>query len=184
MNATCVPDLLPTKMSSSEKFSGRSAFGMARLQSSAHTYNSPAWPPSFLIHCAVAIEVPPRSFVRVASQETNEVRLRVPPRFDEIDKASLAGLEVSVRQAPAKEFVPQPEPIGIDDIALAVFGDLSDAAVMVEFFDVRSADTVRLSRQAHHAAQLMQRRLALKAERGQDIVEINGVFGVPVEVRA
>src|SRR3954454_3366991 len=53
MNAVRVPALSPIKTSSSEKFSGRRAFGTPLLDSSAHTNSSPACPPSFLIHCSV-----------------------------------------------------------------------------------------------------------------------------------
>lgn len=40
----------------------------------------------------------------------------------------------------------------------------------------------RLARQPHGPAQLVQRRLALRTERGQDIAKIGGVFRIAIEI--
>src|SRR5207248_997059 len=93
-------------------------------------------------------------------------RLCIPACPYEINEAGLAGLKFDFRQSTSKQLMAQPEAIGVDDIALAVLGDLADVSVPIVFLDLCAADSVRLSRQAHHTAQLVQRRLALGAERG------------------
>ena len=52
-----------------------------------------------------------------------------PPRLDELTKLLLAELELERCEPASKQFVTQPDAIGIDDIGLAVVGDLLDFAV-------------------------------------------------------
>jgi hypothetical protein len=111
------------------------------------------------------------------------VRLRVPARLDELNQTSFAGFEIRMRQPPAKEFVAEPHPVSVDDIAFAVLCDLANASFSVKVLHVSTTDPFRLARQTLPAAQLVQCCLGLEAQRGQDIAEINCVLGVAIEIR-
>jgi len=63
------------------------------------------------------------------------MRLRVAPRLHEIGKVSLARLKFGMGQPPTKEFVPEPYPIGVENVALAVLGNLPDVPVAVVLLD-------------------------------------------------
>jgi hypothetical protein len=48
--------------------------------------------------------------------ETSKMRLRVAVRLDELNKTSFTPHKLSLRKPPPKQFVAQPNPIGIDNI--------------------------------------------------------------------
>ena len=54
-----------------------------------------------------------------------KVRLGVSSDLDELRQVRLAFRELTLIEPPAKQLVPQPHPIRIDDVRLAVVGDLS-----------------------------------------------------------
>jgi hypothetical protein len=64
------------------------------------------------------------------------VRLRITTRLHELDEVHLACLKLSIGQPSAKEFMPEPYPIGIENVALAVLSDLPDVTVTVVLFDL------------------------------------------------
>ena len=64
-----------------------------------------------------------------------EVRLRITPRLHEIGKVSLARLKFGMGQPSAKQFMPEPHPIGVENVALAVLGNLPDVPVAVVLLD-------------------------------------------------
>ena len=71
----------------------------------------------------------------------------------------------SVRAQPsAKQLVAKPDAIGVDDIGLAVIGDLLDFAVLKVAMHLAAVDAVGLPGQPHNLADFVQRRLALHAE--------------------
>jgi hypothetical protein len=119
---------------------------------------------------------------RQSSHQISEMRLRIRMRPDVVDEVGFARLERRIGQPPPEQFVAQPDPIRIHDIAFAIIGDLADLSFLVEFLDLRAMDAGRLAGQTHDPAQLVQRRLALRAERGQDVAKIDGVFRVPIEI--
>jgi hypothetical protein len=67
--------------------------------------------------------------------------LRISARLNEIDEALLACIKLDVSQTPAKAFIAQPNPIGVDDITLAVFSNVANAPVAIIFLDFSSAGT-------------------------------------------
>jgi hypothetical protein len=114
--------------------------------------------------------------------QISKVWLRVSTSPNEIDETGLTRLKSPSRKSAAKKFMAQPNAIGVDDIALAVLGNLANASFKIEFLYLTTADPIWFARQTHHPAKLVQCDLALGAERGQDIAQINGIFGVPIEV--
>jgi hypothetical protein len=65
--------------------------------------------------------------------QISKVRFRVAARLNEIDEAGLARLKFACRKPSAKKFIAQPDTIGVDHVALAVFGNLANAAIKIEF---------------------------------------------------
>jgi hypothetical protein len=63
------------------------------------------------------------------SRQIDEVRLRVGAYFDEFKKGCLGCLQFRIGQAPAKQLVPQPNPIGVDDIRFTVVGHFLNPAI-------------------------------------------------------
>ena len=45
-------------------------------------------------------------------------------------------MKVGIRKSSAKEFIAQPDPVGVDNIALAIFGNLADVTVAVVLLDL------------------------------------------------
>ena len=76
-------------------------------------------------------------------------------------KLIFARLECLIGQLAPKQLVPEPNAIGIDDITLAVIGDLLNPAFPKVPFDVPTRYTIGLSRQPHHTANLVQRCFCL-----------------------
>jgi hypothetical protein len=70
-----------------------------------------------------------------------------------------------------------------DDITLAVIGDLLDLALAEVALDLTAVEAFRLSGQAHDPADLVKSGLSLRAERREDVAQIDGILCVPVEVR-
>ena len=103
-------------------------------------------------------------------------------RLDELNKVSLARPKFGIPQATSKEFIPQTNAISIDHIGLAVGGDLSNPPLPVILLDIPAAQPVRLAGQSHYPAHFVESRLALGAERGQHVAEINGILGIAVEI--
>ena len=64
------------------------------------------------------------------------MRLRITTSLHEIGKVSLAYLKFGIGQPSAKQFIAEPHPIGVENVALAVLGDLPDVSVAVVFFDL------------------------------------------------
>ena len=71
-------------------------------------------------------------------------------------------MKVGIRKSSAKEFIAQPDPVGVDNIALAIFGNLADVTVAVVLLDLAASDPFWLTRQTHYAAQLVQVALPWK----------------------
>ena len=57
------------------------------------------------------------------------MRLRVAPCPYELGQGRFACLKLGTRQSPAKEFVAEPYPVGVENIALAVLGNLADVSI-------------------------------------------------------
>src|SRR5215471_20066261 len=85
-------------------------------------------------------------------------------------------------QFAAKQLVPQPDLISTDYIGLAVLGDLLDLALAERTLHLATVKPFGLSRQAHHSADLVKRGLSLRTERREDVAQIDGILGIPVEV--
>src|SRR5208337_529917 len=104
-------------------------------------------------------------------------------RFEERSKPLFARLDIVRTQSSANPLIAKPDTISIDDIGLAVIGDFLDFAVQKVAMHLTAVDAVGLTRQAQNLADLVQRRLALRAEGGQRVAKIQRIFGVAVEVR-
>ena len=115
--------------------------------------------------------------------QTGEMGLGIAPRPDELGQVCLSRVERRIGQHTAEQFMPQPNAVRVDHVGLAVVGDLAQASVSVISLDIPAAYAVGFAGQSHDAAQLVQRCLALGAERGQDIAQVDSVVGVSVEVR-
>ncbi len=66
-------------------------------------------------------------------------------------------VELLAQFAP-KQLVSQPNAISIDDIALAIFGDLLDPPVAVIFFNFAAIHSLRFTCKSQYAAELVQAR--------------------------
>src|SRR5271167_4754808 len=87
-------------------------------------------------------------------------------------------------QAPLKQLVSRPHSIRIDDVCLAVVGDLANAPLAVQRLYLGPVEPSGLPGQAHDTTELVQRDLRLEAERRERVAEVERVLGVPVEVRS
>ena len=58
----------------------------------------------------------------LASSQMRQMRLRITPSFDEFAKILFAELKLDRRQPAPKQLMPQPNAIGVDNIALTVVG--------------------------------------------------------------
>ena len=76
------------------------------------------------------------------------MRLRIAPRLDELAQIRFARLECRIGQLAAKQLVPQPNAIGIDDIALTVVGDVLNSPFPKIFLDFATIDVVGLAWQS------------------------------------
>ncbi len=103
--------------------------------------------------------------------------------FEKCRQPLFACLEIVRAQPSAKQLVAKPDAIGVHDIGLAVIGDFMDFAVPEVPMHLPAVDAVGLAGQAKNFADLVQRRLALRAERRQRVAKIERVFGVAVEIR-
>jgi hypothetical protein len=111
------------------------------------------------------------------------VRVPVCARTEEFRQVPLARLVFFLVQPPSKQLVPQPQPVRVDHVRLAVVGNLADAPLAVVPLHVGPADAVGLPRHPHHPAEFVQRGPRLQAERRQRVAQVDSVLGVPVEVR-
>jgi len=69
-----------------------------------------------------------------------QMRLRIAPSFDEFAKILFAELKLDRGQLAPKQLVPQPNAIGVDDIALTVIGDVLNSALSKIFLDFATID--------------------------------------------
>ena len=90
----------------------------------------------------------------------HKVRLGIAAYPYEVEEARFAADKLGVGQPAAERFITQPYAIGVDDIALAILGNLANAPVSIIFIDLCSIHPIGLSGEPHDAAQLVQRRLA------------------------
>src|SRR5262249_53913561 len=100
----------------------------------------------------------------------------------EIRYIALARLERTLAQRAAKQLVPQPHLVSADHIGLAVVGDLLDLALPEVALHLTAIEPFRLSRQAHHSADLVKSGLPLRTERREDVTQIDCILTVPIEV--
>jgi hypothetical protein len=110
------------------------------------------------------------------------MRLRVSSHCYELRQVIFTHSKLFIRQPPTKQFVAEPDPKRVEHVAFAIFGNLSNPSFPVVSLDIRSADAIRFSRQAHHPAKLMQAYLRLGTERGEHIAKVNGILAVAVEI--
>ena len=83
----------------------------------------------------------------------------IPTCLHELTEAFFACLKFGIRQPPAKEFIAEPDAIGVEN--LAVFGNLTDMPVAIILLDFSTAHAAWFSRQPHCTAQFVQSHLAL-----------------------
>jgi hypothetical protein len=81
--------------------------------------------------------------------------------LEELLKIGLARRVRLRGQFAPKQFVSQPDPIRIDDIALAILGDLLNTAVALMFFNFAAVHFLRFARKSHDAAALVQTRFRI-----------------------
>jgi hypothetical protein len=79
------------------------------------------------------------------------MRLGVAARFNEVHERGPACFKFCGRKATSKKLVPQPDAIGVHNVAFAVLGDLPNAPFAIVSLHIRAADPVRLTGLAHHA---------------------------------
>jgi hypothetical protein len=72
---------------------------------------------------------------------------------------------VSKCRGPMASVLAATREVGVDNIALAIFGNLTDVTGAVVLFDLIAPHSC-LTGQTHYAAQLVQRSLTLETERG------------------
>ncbi len=66
----------------------------------------------------------------------------VAPRLDELAQICFARLECNIGQLAPKQFVSQPNAIGVDDIVLTVIGDVLNSPFPKIFLDLATVDTI------------------------------------------
>ena len=91
-------------------------------------------------------------------------------------------MNFGITQTTDKEFIPEPDAIGVDDIALAILGNLPNVTVTIILLDFCTAHAIGFPRKSHHAAEFVQRHLRLRTLRREDIAEIKRVLCVPIEI--
>jgi len=64
-----------------------------------------------------------------------QVQLGVTAHPHKVDQVRFARLKLSIGQPSAKQFMPEPHPIGVENVALAVLGNLPDVPVAVVLLD-------------------------------------------------
>jgi hypothetical protein len=88
----------------------------------------------------------------------------------------------ALAQSPAKQLIPQPNSIRVDDVRLAIVSNLLNLAFKEKSLYLVSVDALGLSWHAHDFAELVQRSFAMGSERGENIAQVDCVLGVSVEV--
>src|SRR5262245_48445046 len=78
-------------------------------------------------------------------RQPGQMRLRVTPRLHEFNQVRLTALKFRTGQSPAKQFVPEPEPVRVEYIGFAVLSYLRDVTVTAVFLDFRTGHAVRFS---------------------------------------
>src|SRR5262249_26783527 len=101
---------------------------------------------------------------------------------NEICQTAVALLERIQAQRAAKQFVPQPHPVSVDHVGLAVVGDLLDLTLVVVTLHLATIEPLRLPGEAHDPADLVKSGLPLWTERRKDITQVDCILTVSVEV--
>jgi hypothetical protein len=110
------------------------------------------------------------------------MRLCVTAYFDEFNEICLACFELRVIEPSTKQVVPQPNPIGIDDVRFTIVSDFLDSALKAIAGNFTTMDAGGLSRYSHDFANLVQRCLGLRGKRRKNITQVDRVVGISVEV--
>ena len=103
-------------------------------------------------------------------------------RLDEFREVRLTCLKCDIRQISPEQFIPQPNAIGVDHIAFAVIRNLSNVTIAKIFLHLCAANAVWLTRQSHHATDLMQGAFAGELNEERTVTEVNCVVGVTIEI--
>src|SRR5262245_20121304 len=106
------------------------------------------------------------------------MRFRVGMQFDVLDEVGFACPERCFSQSSPKQFITQPDPIRVHNIALAVVGNLANFAITIVFFDFTAMYAGGFSGQTHYSAEFMESCLTLSTERREHVAQVNGILGV------
>jgi hypothetical protein len=74
------------------------------------------------------------------------VKLRATPRPNVLSQARFTRLNPVCCESPAKQFVTQPNPVGVNNIRFAIVCNLADATLPIVLLDVCAADPTRFPR--------------------------------------
>src|SRR5215475_9566961 len=99
------------------------------------------------------------------SQDAGSARLSLHACPEEFSQILFAVLKLGNRQIPPEQLVAQPDPVGIDNVGLAIVGNRLNFSIEKQLSYPGAVDSVRLARQSHDPADLIKRRLRPRTER-------------------